>query len=64
MKTGVTEKGFIVYSEILGPRSCKTGRIYIAEKRGPWLDLQIQNNRRKDKKLITGMIIYMQYLKQ
>lgn len=58
------EKGFIVYSETLGPRSCRTGRIDIAEKRGPWLDLQIQEQQEKRQKLITGMIIYMQYLKQ
>lgn len=50
MKTGVTEKVFIVYSETLGLRSCRTGRIYIAEKRGPWLDLQIQEQQEKRQK--------------
>ena len=50
MKTGITEKGIIVYSETLGHKSCRTGRIYIAEKRGSWLDLQIQEQQEKSQK--------------
>ena len=39
-----------LYSETVGPRSCRMGRICIAEKRGSWLDLHIQEQQEKRQK--------------